>query len=389
MKEQGIDRWQWHGILFVLSVLLTLCVGCSSDEEPVEPKLNIYVYAPERAEVTRSEIVPTQEEGLIHNLQIWVYRSSDPSKLVASLTLTSESELQGLNEHKSASYSIALADNSFAEKPEPVDIYVMANVLDNNGTNYLETVNTSEDLETAVFNGGHFFNFLKAPAYQAVTTVPSDKGVPMSGVARGRSVIDKNNVLHINDANLKLVRTVSKIRFVLSSLEGLSPVIIDRITLDNKMMYQKVRFFLDGDHPDYWVEGPPFDQEVLLVKGDRVNPIVQNEDPTVYSYSSSMSDDDYETLVNEGVSDGKLTEEGPVYLPESDKRLSGTIYFRLGSGGSLMSAPFSMATGNFRRNQTWIVYAYYIGSSKLEVNTVQVIDWEKEDNLPDHEIPNW
>ncbi len=89
MKEQGIDRWQWHGILFVLSVLLTLCVGCSSDEEPVEPKLNIYVYAPERAEVTRSEIVPTQEEGLIHNLQIWVYRSSDPSKLVASLTLTS------------------------------------------------------------------------------------------------------------------------------------------------------------------------------------------------------------------------------------------------------------------------------------------------------------
>ena len=38
-----------------------------------------------------------------------------------------------------------------------------------------------------------------------------------------------------------------------------------------------------------------------------------------------------------------------------------------------------MYSGNFRRNQTWIVYAYYMGSSKLEVNTVKVVDWEKVD----------
>lgn len=379
-------RLFWLRALLVMAVLLTVGVSCSNDEEENVPKLNIYVYAPDRASVTRGEVVPTEEEALIHNLQIWVFRSSDPTKLVASLTLTEPSQLQALNNNKSASYSIGLSDRSFAEKPEPVDIYVMANVGYNE---YLGSVNSGGDLEEAVFNGGHFFSFTQGPAYQAVSTVPADKGVPMSGVARGKSVIDKNNVLHINDANLKLVRTVSKIRFVLSSMEGLEQVFIDRITLNKNMLYQKERFFLNGDHPSYWVEGAPFSQEVQLVKGDRVNPVVQIEDPTVYAYSSSMTDMYYEDLVNQGIAAGELTEKGPIYLPESDKRLSGTIWFRLGSAGQLMSASFSMSSGNFRRNQTWVVYAYYMGSSKLEINTVKVVDWEDVDPLPDHEVPNW
>lgn len=380
-------RWFWLRALSLLPVLLMLCVSCSDDEEEYVPKLNIYVYAPDRATVTRGEVVPTEEEALIHNLQIWVFRSSDPSKLVASLTLTEESELQGLNSNMSASYSIALSDRSFAEKPEPVDVYVLANVGYNE---YLGSVYSSNDLEEAVFNGGHFFSFTQGPSYQAVSTVPADKGVPMSGVARGKSVIDKNNVLHINDANLKLVRTVSKIRFVMSSMEGLDQLFIDHITLNKDMLYQKERFFLNGDHPNYWVEGTPFNQEVLLVKGDRVNPVVQIEDPTVYAYSSSMTDVYYEDLINQGIAAGDLTEKGPIYLPESDKRLSGTIWFRLGgNAGKLMSASFSMYSGNFRRNQTWIVYAYYMGSSKLEVNTVKVVDWDEVDPLPDHNVPNW
>ena len=380
-------RWFWLRALFLLPVLLMLCVSCSDDEEEYVPKLNIYVYAPDRAAVTRGEVVPTEEEALIHNLQIWVFRSGDPSKLVASLTLTEESELQGLNSNKSASYSIALSDRSFAEKPEPVDVYVLANVGYNE---YLGSVYSSNDLEEAVFNGGHFFSFTQGPSYQAVSTVPADKGVPMSGVARGKSVIDKNNVLHINDANLKLVRTVSKIRFVMSSMEGLDQLFIDHITLNKDMLYQKERFFLNGDHPNYWVEGAPFNQEVLLVNGDRVNPVKQIEDPTVYAYSSSMTDVYYEDLINQGIAAGELTEKGPIYLPESDKRLSGTIWFRLGDNvGKLMSASFSMYSGNFRRNQTWIVYAYYMGSSKLEVNTVKVVDWDEVDPLPDHNVPNW
>ena len=377
------------GALLLLPLLMLLCVGCSGDEE-VDPVINIYVYAPDRAAVTRGEVIPTEEEGKIHNLQIWVFRSGDPTKKVASLTITNESELNGLNEQKSAAFSLKLSDRSFADRPEPVDVYVMANVLDNNGTNYLEDINNGAEIEEAVFNGGHFFSFKNGPAYQAATTVPEGKGIPLSGVARGKSVVDQNHVLHVNDANLRLVRTVSKIRFVFSSLEGLDPIYIEKIMLNKNMLYRTERFFLDGDHPSYWVD-TPLDPtvQVQLVRGDLVDPVRQNADPTVYAYSSKYSDEEYETIVNDGVQDKMLTEYGPVYLPESDKRLSGTIYFRIGFGNETFEAPFSMATGNFHRNQTWLVYAYYIGSSKLVVSAVNVVPWEELDPLGDQKIPNW
>lgn len=375
MKIEGKYKWLWSGTLLLL-VLQLLFVACSSDEQEDEPRLNIYVYAPERPAVTRAEIAPTEEEAKIHSLQIWVFRSSDPSKMVASLTLTKEIELKALNENKSASYSIPLTDRSFAGKPEPVDVYVLANVLNNNGTNTFESITSSEELDAAVFNGGDFYSFWSDTEHQALTTVPSDKGVPMSGVARKRSVVDKNNVLHINDANLTLLRTVSKIRFVFSSLKEEKVLRIDGVTLNTGMLYQKVRFFLDNEHPSYWVEGATnTGWPVTLLPSDLVNPVVQNDDPTVYSLGSTMSDEAYEALINTGIDKGELTERGPVYLPESDKRLTGTIYYRLGDDMTKKSASFSMVNGDFRRNQTWIVYAYYTGSSELQVSTVKVTDW--------------
>lgn len=375
MKIEGKYKWLWSGTLLLL-VLQLLFVACSSDEQEDEPRLNIYVYAPERPAVTRAEIAPTEEEAKIHSLQIWVFRSSDPSKMVASLTLTKEIELKALNENKSASYSIPLTDRSFAGKPEPVDVYVLANVLNNNGTNTFESITSSEELDAAVFNGGDFYSFWSDTEHQALTTVPSDKGVPMSGVARKRSVVDKNNVLHINDANLTLLRTVSKIRFVFSSLKEEKVLRIDGVTLNTGMLYQKVRFFLDNEHPSYWVEGATnTGWPVTLLPSDLVNPVVQNDDPTVYSLGSTMSDEAYEALINTGIDKGELTERGPVYLPESDKRLTGTIYYRLGDDMTKKSASFSMVNDDFRRNQTWIVYAYYTGSSELQVSTVKVTDW--------------
>jgi hypothetical protein len=269
-----------------------------------------------------------------------------------------------------------LTDRSFAGKPEPVDVYVLANVLNNNGTNTFESITSSEELDAAVFNGGDFYSFWSDTEHQALTTVPSDKGVPMSGVARKRSVVDKNNVLHINDANLTLLRTVSKIRFVFSSLKEEKVLRIDGVTLNTGMLYQKVRFFLDNEHPSYWVEGATnTGWPVTLLPSDLMNPVVQNDDPTVYSLGSTMSDEAYEALINTGIDKGELTERGPVYLPESDKRLTGTIYYRLGDDMTKKSASFSMVNGDFRRNQTWIVYAYYTGSSELQVSTVKVTDW--------------
>lgn len=366
----------------VLLSLLMLFVSCSDDEREETPRINIYVYAPDRPIATRGEVEPTAEEAKVHSLNIWVFKSSNPSKSVASLSLNTEEELEALNDNKSASYSLEVTDRSFAQNPEPVDVYVMANVAEGiNSTSY----NSGNSLDGAFINGGDYFKF--ATNGKAASTIP-DTGIPMSGVARGKMVIDNHSVLHVNDANLTLVRAVSKIRFVFGSLKGMPKMYVDGIKLGKNMLYKKEYYFLNDDHPNYWVEDV-YDQEVQVVESDLTNPIKQIDDPTEYIFTSGMTDTQYESLINKGISDNQLVELGTVYLPESDKRLSGTIYFRLDTDmRKQFSATFRMVNGDFRRNQTWIVYAYYIGSLKLEVTTVQVTDWTAGNNW-EHEVHNW
>ena len=113
----------------------------------------------------------------------------------------------------------------------------------------------------------------------------------------------------------------------------------------------------------------------------------------------------YEALIDEGLSSNvpangtdpghvapRLTERR-VYLRESDKRLSGTITYQMKEKGAAdydteKTANFLMdAAGDFSRNHTWIVYAYYAGSGNLQVQSLYVKDWStKEFN---HELYNW
>lgn len=59
--------------------------------------------------------------------------------------------------------------------------------------------------------------------------------------------------------------------------------------------------------------------------------------------------------------------EGPIYLRESDKQLAGTISYSI-AGVAQEPVTFQMQqAGDFGRNHTWIVYAYYAGAGKLQV----------------------
>ena len=382
MMRMAIYTYRWLLSGGLLLSLLLFCVSCSSDEAEEVPRINIYVYAPDRPIATRGEVEPTADEAKVHSLRIWVFKSSNPDKSVASLSLNTEEELEALNENKSASYSLEVTDRSFAQNPEPVDVYVMANVTEGDNSTYY---NSGSSLDDAFLNGGDYFKFTTTGK---ATSAVSSTGIPMTGVARGKKVIDNHSVLHVNDANLKLVRAVSKIRFVFAALKDMPNMYVDGIKLGKNMLYKKEYYFLNDDHPNYWVEDV-YDQEVEVAESDLTNPIKQIEDPTKYIFTSGMTDTQYENIINKGISDKELVELSTVYLPESDKRLSGTIYFRLSTDmKKQLSASFRMVSGDFRRNQTWIVYAYYIGSLKLEVTSVQVTDWTTGTDW-EHEINNW
>lgn len=373
-------------------VLLLVFGGCSSDTEEQSPVLDIYVYAPGKPTLTRSVIDPTEEEKKVNSMTLWVYKSSDGSQL-GSITLSGE-ELESLNSQNSGVYSMPV-DNTFARNPEPVDVYVLANVSSTNtGTAFDAIIPDKASLEDAQFNGGYYYQFVNGGINKAVTKL-SDEGLPMSGVIRGKMVTNQNSVLHITDANVRLVRDISKIRFVFSSLNTINDFLyIDEVKLDANMLYKSDYLFLNDEHPYYRVGDKPVDKEVILVeklKDATGAPqyVNRNADPRQYAYVNGMDESMYEAKIQEGLDKNELTASPTVYLPESNKRLMGTVTYHLQSKPSdLRTAQFMMLSGDFRRNQTWIVYIYYAGSSKLEISSVKVTDWEDGGEW-NHDIHNW
>ena len=374
------------GYRFLLLALLAVFVGCSQDEEEQQqatPKLNIYIYAPGQMTPTRGDGQSTLgADAEVKSLQLWVYNSNNTSQLLGGLELGT-TELTRLNSAGSESYSMELP-SSFAYGPNPVvDVYVLANVTKNNCGDDKGMDSSLAELEDFKMGKNYF-----APT----TEVPAD-GLPMSGVMRRQSLVQRNDVFHLNEANIKLERVVSKIKFVFSSLSpevdpNVKSVTITKVTLDagilNKYEYlflEDAPYHLGGD-----IETNPANiKEMTLL--ENIGIVKRNADPTVYAYKSSETAAEYEERIN-SAPDEALTKSPWLYLRESDQKLTGKIYYRIG-GSTDAVASFSMASGDFHRNQTWIVYAYYLGSSKLNVSTVEVTDWGDGGSLGNQGVYNW
>jgi hypothetical protein len=115
---------------------------------------------------------------------------------------------------------------------------------------------------------------------------------------------------------------------------------------------------------------------------DPEDKVVEVDDPTIYIYGGQEAQV-YEDLIDQS----EITKIGPFYLRESDKKLSGTITYQLGDNAEQQGTFEMEAAGDFRRNHTWIVYAYHAGGGFLQMNAIYVKEWTtKEKN---HEVYNW
>ena len=107
------------------------------------------------------------------------------------------------------------------------------------------------------------------------------------------------------------------------------------------------------------------------------------DDPTIYIYGGQEAQV-YEDLIDQS----ELTKIGPFYLRESDKQLTGTITYQF-EGKDEKTGNFQMyAAGDFRRNHTWIVYAYHVGGGFLQLETLFIKDWSTT-KPKSHEVYNW
>lgn len=363
--------------LFSFLIILLLLTACSSsdDTEGTEKKqamLTVYVYSPEHPLLIRSEVREvnsTFEESKVNKLQIWIFES-ETGALVGCLE-TEEGETALLNVSEGAVYQLPVTDDFVQRKPK-VDVYVLANVTDSNCGVSLNKNSSRADINTAYLNE----NYFGLDPLALVTSVPA-AGLPMSGVLKNQDVVGEAPVLRVGTssiATVKVTRAVSKVRFVFANTKGEPELKIKKITLDA------------GVHPtsEYLIPRTATllynPTEAILWSGNVT--AVEIDDPTIYIYGGQEAQV-YENLIDHS----GLTTKGPFYLRESDKKLKGMITYQIGESGD-QTRIFEMdAAGDFRRNHTWIVYAYHAGGGFLQLETLYIKDWTTKEKS--HEVYNW
>ena len=385
-KNRHISFLTW-----LLSGMMLLMTGAcsSSDEEGQESgadkkpvMLAIYVYAPEQAAAAQKKAAQTRgdvgevdainDEGTIKSLQLWIYESDEstfPGKYVGYL---STEDVASLNTGEGTTYQIPVSDDFASRKPS-VDVYVQANVKAANcGVGTLNEETTRANLLTGAKITGHF------GLGNLQTSVLTD-GLPMAGYLTTQPVVGDAPALRVGKLNavstVPLTRAVSKLRFVFAKTTGQPTVRITSITMNAGMIPDEEYLFTTPQSMTYNANAG----ELLLTD---IEDIAKTADPTDYIYFNQDAQE-YENLIN----GANLTVNGPIYLRESDKQLAGTITYTI-NGGSEQTVDFAMQqAGDFKRNHTWIVYAYYAGAGKLQVQSLYVKEWStKELN---HQVYNW
>ena len=389
MKNRHILLLQWL-LCIMLTVLFSACSSSDAAEGPKEathqqPQLAIYVYAPEQAAAKRNaaptrgdvgEVDAITNEGTIDSLQIWIYEQETGNYV----GYFSTKDVSALNQGQGTIYQIPVSDD-FASKKPYVNVYVMANVTSANCG--IGTLN-KETTRAALLEGAVIANE-KFGLEQNTRTVPDD-GLPFAGMLTGQTVVGDAPTLRVGTlsevSTVQLTRAVSKLRFVFAKTAEQPKVKITSITMNANMI----------PNVEYLVQTPTsitYNTEAKELLLDDIDDIAATADPTKYLYLGQEAQE-YENLINAAANkqpNPEVTVEGPIYLRESDKQLAGTITYTIG-GGEPQTADFAMQqAGDFGRNHTWIVYAYYAGAGKLQVESLYVKEWStKEMN---HQVYNW
>ena len=375
-------------MFFVL--LLAACSKDGDSPENMQPVINVYVYSPDHPTITRGvDVAPINNENTIYTLQIWVFEHGTEN-LVSYYT---PSSVDNLKNAKGVTYQLNVSDAFANAKPKPnVDVYVVANVkTENCGLSFNDQTKRS-DLEGALI-GSEYFGLTSLK-----NSVPTE-GLPMSGVLRDVAVTGSAPVFEISSVKLK--RTVSKLRFIFSKDEG-EKVIITGIKLGVDLENHTISLIPTAEYlftnannglyniSDTYVTPEAGGTELLPDDSSlKTEGIKSNEDPLKYTYQPGQDAQDYEDLIAAGVEAGKLSEVVPYYLRETDKKLSGVITFQIGNSSENKKAKFEMKNaGDFSRNHTWIVYAYY-GVDGMKVESVYSQEWNEVETEDVHNWYNW
>lgn len=314
---------------------------------------------------------PTEEEK-IYSIRVWAFKSGTDENAMP-IGFKAETGLSATGSH-----NVSMKLRKTAGKPEYIDLYILLNAESIGVLNGKDCIKmTRADLENLVIK--NHFGIAKGTAQ---TTEVPQAGLPISRVIKELDVTNniKDNATEaaLHSIHIPLIRAVSKLHFFFTrkDVKDTEGVEVTNIEVNEGIVPTQSSVFPTATtYANKETDGLTGNLTSLkylsqkmtfggVATGD-INPV---ENPTSY-IKSGQTADAYITQLR-----GVTTECHLSYLRETDKELTGTIYYKLNKSGAVKQTPFSISKAY--RNHEMVVYGYFLGDEESTLTLkYYVADW--------------
>lgn len=336
---------------------------------------------------------PTSESD-IHSIKVWVFKSeTGPSaNPIAYKEDNTPTAVGGGTANGNYTLNLRFLRKINGEELKNIDLYILANSESTNMADKLNGKNlrsiTRADLQGVTFDDPFG---ITAEGKAQTTEVPTGKGLPIS-----RAITNIEIAKHVADTEIEakdkgisipLVRAVSKLHFYFARKAGedalTENVKVTKIEIDGNTFPTESYVFPDEE--DYATADankaatsnkygtPSYVSTLLKLDGVENTGIKAVADPLAYKRDEKTETaQTYMDHMNKVIGGHNLS-----YLRETNKPITGKIYYQLADGGSVKHQEFTIpSSGNAIRNRELVVYGYFLQGGALCLDW-QVMPWNK------------
>lgn len=335
---------------------------------------------------------PNQESD-IHSIKVWVFKSgTGPSANPIAYKEDTPTTVDGSTVNSTYTLNLRFLRKINGEELKNIDLYILAN---SESTNMADKLKGKDfrSITRANLQGVTFDNpfGITAEGKAQTTEVPTGLGLPISRAITNIAIAD-----HVADTeagakgkgiSIPLVRAVSKLHFYFArtaDADALTEnVKVTKIEIDGNTFPTESYVFPDEE--DYATADankaatsnkygtPAYVASPLKLDGVENAKIKAVADPLAYKRDEKTETaQTYMDRMNKEIGGHNLS-----YLRETNKPITGKIYYQLADGGSVKSQGFTIpSSGNAIRNRELVVYGYFLQGGALCLDW-QVMPWNK------------
>lgn len=331
-------------------------------------------------------------ESDIHSIKVWVFKSgTGASANPIAYKEDTPTAVGGATANGSYTLSLRFLRKINGEELKNIDLYILANSESTNMADKLKGKDlrsiTRADLQGVTFDDPFG---ITAEGKAQTTAVPTDKGLPISraitNIEIANHVADTEIEAKDKEISIPLVRAVSKLHFYFARKAGedayTDNVKVTRIEIDGNTF--PTASYVFPDEEDYTTADanksatsgkygtPTYVATTLTLDGVENTGIKAVTDPLSYQRGPSETAQAYMNRMNTEIGGHDLS-----YLRETNKPITGKIYYQLAEGDIERSQAFTIpSSGNAIRNRELVVYGYFLQGGALCLDW-QVMPWNK------------